>query len=218
MRIGILGSGDVGQALSFGFLQHGHTVKIASRTPDSDKLKAWQKKAGSEASTGELPEVAAWAELLVLATDWSGTENALNMAGPHYFAGKVVIDVTNPLIFEAGQEPRLERGFSDSGAEQVQRWLPEAKVVKAFNIVNNAYMVHPDFPGGPPDMFICGNDEAARKTVFKICQEFGWITTDLGQLKEARLLEPLCMLWTTYGLRTGTWNHAFKLLHTKTSE
>jgi len=213
MNIGILGSGDVGQALSFGFLQHGHTVKIGSRTPDSSALAEWQAKAGSQASTGELAEVAAWAELIVLATAWSGTENALNLAGAENTVGKIVIDVTNPLIFEEGKEPRLERGFSDSGSEQIQRWLPKAKVVKAFNIVNNAFMVHPDFPGGPPDMFICGDDATAREVVFKICQEFGWITTDLGELKEARLLEPLCMLWTTYGLRTGTWNHAFKLLH-----
>ncbi|HZF11681.1 MAG TPA: hypothetical protein VFE33_23085 [Thermoanaerobaculia bacterium] len=94
----------------------------------------------------------------------------------------------------------------------MQRWLPEARVVKAFNSVGAPHMIHPVFPGGPPDMFYCGNDEAAKKTVAEICTDFGWGTIDAGGIEGARLLEPLCILWVGYGMKTGTWNHAFKLL------
>ncbi|MGZ5428166.1 MAG: NADPH-dependent F420 reductase, partial [Thermoanaerobaculia bacterium] len=96
--------------------------------------------------------------------------------------------------------------------EQVQRWLPGARVVKVFNTVGNAHMVDPKFPGGPPDMFLCGNDEVARKTAVEICRAFGWNVIDLGGLDGARLLEPMCILWVKFGILSGSWNHAFKLL------
>jgi 8-hydroxy-5-deazaflavin:NADPH oxidoreductase len=122
------------------------------------------------------------------------------------------MDVTNPLDFSGGG-PGLALGHTDSGGEQVQRWLAEARVVKAFNIVGNAHMFRPQFPGGPPDIFICGNDEAAKKTVAQIVTEFGWPPAiDIGGIEGARLLEPLCILWVLYGSRAGSWNHAFKLL------
>jgi hypothetical protein len=85
-------------------------------------------------------------------------------------------------------------------------------VVKAFNIVGNAHMFHPNFPGGPPTMFLCGNDEGARKSVTGLLSQFGWETIDLGGIEGARLLEPMCILWVQFGIQTGTWNHAFKLL------
>jgi 8-hydroxy-5-deazaflavin:NADPH oxidoreductase len=95
----------------------------------------------------------------------------------------------------------------------VQRWLPGARVVKAFNIIGNAHMVNPTFSGGPPDMFICGNDPEAKATVSGICRDFGWPgAIDIGGIEGARLLEPLCILWVTYAIRAGGWNHAFKLL------
>ena len=103
-------------------------------------------------------------------------------------------------------------GFSDSAAEQIQRWLPDAKVVKAFNIIGHAHMVNPQFLGGPPDMFICGNDTAAKKVVGDICRAFGWNVIDIGGIQGARLLEPLAMLWITVALGTKQGNHAFKLL------
>ncbi|HEY6224599.1 MAG TPA: hypothetical protein VIW26_12505 [Gemmatimonadales bacterium] len=144
---------------------------------------------------------------------WSGTENVIRLAGPDNFAGKVVIDTTNPLDSSHGPPPRLAVGFDDSAGEQVQRWLPQARVVKAFNIVGNAFMVQPQFPGGPPDMFICGNDAAAKQTVTDICRSFGWPgALDLGGIEMARYLEPLAMVWIVYGFGTGSWNHAFKLL------
>ncbi|MDQ6831022.1 MAG: hypothetical protein M3081_19335 [Gemmatimonadota bacterium] len=124
-----------------------------------------------------------------------------------------MIDATNPLVYAEGKPPSLALGHTDSGGEQVQRWLPNARVVKAFNIVGNAHMVNPSFPGGPPDMFIAGNDASAKQTVTKILEDFGWPgSIDTGGIEGARLLEPLCILWVNYGLSHGTWNHAFKLL------
>lgn len=209
-RVGILGSGTVGQTLGGGFVGLGCEVKIGSREPE--KLAGWAKEQGAKASAGTFAEAAAFGEIVVVATLWSGTEHALQLAGSANFAGKVVIDVTNPLVFEPGKPPRLALGTNDSGGEQVQRWLPEARVVKAFNTVGAPHMIHPRFPDGPPDMFYCGNDDAAKETVKEICEAFGWGTVDAGGIEGARELEPMCILWVGYGARTGTWNHAFKLL------
>jgi predicted dinucleotide-binding enzyme len=211
-RIGILGTGDVGRALGIGFATLGHEVKIGSREPGSEKVKAVLAKIGHGATAGTLAEAASFAEVAVLATPWSGTESAVKLSGLANLAGKVVIDATNPLVFTPNAPPALALGHTDSGGEQVQRWLPRARVVKAFNIVGNAHMFKPAFPGGPPDMFICGNDADAKRVVTEILTDFGWSTIDVGGIEGARLLEPLCILWVGYGIRTGTWNHAFKLL------
>jgi len=212
MRVGILGTGDVGRALGRGFAQLGHQVKMGSREANNAKAKAWAAETGPAASTGSFAEAAQFAELAVLCTLWSGTENALRMAGAQNLTGKVLIDATNPLVFTPGAPPALALGQTDSGGEQVQRWAPQARVVKAFNIVGNAHMFKPQFPGGPPDMFICGNDGGAKTTVTGILTAFGWNTIDIGGIEGARLLEPLCILWVRYGMRTNTWDHAFKLL------
>ncbi|MBP1768740.1 MAG: putative oxidoreductase, coenzyme F420-dependent [Candidatus Aminicenantes bacterium] len=160
---------------------------------------------------GSFAEAAAFGEMAVLATLWIGTENAIKLAGPQNLAGKIVIDTTNPLDFSAGA-PRLSIGHVDSAGERVQRWLPQSKVVKAFNHVGNAHFINPRFPDGPPTMFICGNDEGAKKTMTGLLEVFGWSVIDLGGIEGSRLLEPLAMLWITYGFRTNTWSHAFKLL------
>lgn len=212
MNVGILGSGDVGQSLGTGFAALGHDVMIGSRTPESEKLKSWKKLAGVHATTGTFSEAAEFAHVAVLATIWTGTENAISLAKPENLTDKVVIDATNPLIYDAGGPPHLDLGHTDSGGEQVQRWLPKSHVVKAFNTVGHAHMVNPDFPGGPPDMFICGKNEASKETVAEICREFGWSVIDIGGIEGSRLLEPMCILWVSYGMKTGTWDHAFKLL------
>jgi len=212
MKIGVLGTGGVGQALGTGLASLGHEVKMGSREAGNDKARAWVEKTGARASQGTFADAAAFGDLAVLATLWSATENVLRLAGPKNLAGKVVIDATNPLIFTPDAPPSLALGHTDSGGEQVQRWLPESRVVKCFNIVGNAHMVHPDFPGGPPDMFLCGNDTEAKKTVSEICRAFGWPVIDIGGIEGARLLEPICILWVLYGMKTNTWNHAFKFL------
>jgi 8-hydroxy-5-deazaflavin:NADPH oxidoreductase len=210
MKIGILGSGDVARALGAGFAKHGHDIKLGTREPA--KLADWTKQHGARASAGTFAETVAFGELIVLATLWTGTKSAIDLAGgAARFAGKTVIDATNPLDLSTGA-PRLALGHTDSGGEQVQRWLEGAHVVKAFNTVGNAHMVNPDFPGGPPDMFIAGNDDGAKRTVTGVLTQFGWNTIDVGGIDGARLLEPLCILWVTYGVRHKSWNHAFKLL------
>jgi len=150
--------------------------------------------------------------LIVLATQGVPNDAALRSAGAEKFRGKVVIDATNPLDSSKGFPPGLAVAGTDSGGEQVQRLLPGTEVVKAFNTVGSAHMFRPTFPGGPPDMFICGNSDGAKKKVAGILEQFGWGVIDLGGIQASRYLEPMCMAWVLYGARTNTWNHAFKLL------
>jgi 8-hydroxy-5-deazaflavin:NADPH oxidoreductase len=218
MNIGVLGSGEVGRRLGEGFIELGHMVKIGTRNPSKGELVQWVSNHGGEegkSSAGTFVEAASFGEIIVIATSWDGTANAIEMADPKKnLAGKIVIDVTNPLDFSQGMPPKLALGHSDSAGETVQRLIPEAKVVKAFNIVGNPHFLHPNFPnGGPPTMFICGNDEQAKKEITgAILARFGWETIDIGGIEGARLLEPLAMLWILHYLRTGNGNHAFKLL------
>jgi 8-hydroxy-5-deazaflavin:NADPH oxidoreductase len=211
MRIGILGTGDVGRALGAGFATLGHRVMLGSRDADNPKIKEWIGKVGAQTSGGTFEQAATFAELAVLATAWAGTGNALRLAGPDNLAGKILIDGTNPLDFST-VPPTLALGHTDSGGEQVQRWAPSARVVKAFNIVGHAHMFRPDFSGGPPDMFFCGNDPEARHTVSRILNEFGWEAVDLGGLEQARYLEPLAMVWITHAIIAKSRDHAFKFL------
>ena len=209
VKVGVIGSGDVGKALARGFLMLGHEVKIGSRDPE--KLDDFVGSAGERASSGTFEEVAKFGDLVVLATLGGAAESAINMAGKSNFDGKVVIDATNPLDFSTGA-PRLSVGFNDSLGEQVQRLLPKARVVKAFNTVGNAHFVKPDFPNGPPTMFIAGNDEESKRLVSQICEHFGWDVSDLGGIDSSRYLEPMCMAWVAHGVHSKSWNHAFKLL------
>jgi hypothetical protein len=210
MKIGILGTGDVGRALGTGFVKHGHEVKIGSREAGNEKAETWRQKTGDKASTGTFAEAAAFGDLIVVATLWTGTENALRLAGPENFRGKTVIDTINPLDFSTGT-PKLAVSGTSAG-EEVQKWLPGAHVVKAFNTVGNAHMVDPQFPGGPPDMFIAGNDAGAKETVTGILKDFGWGVIDLGGIESSRYLEPLAMVWILHYFQTKNGNHAFKLL------
>ena len=211
MKIGILGTGDVGKALGRGFVTLGHEVMMGSREAANEKALAWAREMGPQASTGTFAEAAELGEVVVLATLGAANESALRSAGPERLRGKVVIDATNPLDFSGGR-PKLAALADGSGGEQVQRLLPDAHVVKAFNTVGNAHMFRPDFPGGPPDMFICGNDADAKKKVTEILSDFGWGTVDVGGIEGSHYLEAMCLVWVDYGIRTNTWNHAFKLL------
>jgi predicted dinucleotide-binding enzyme len=213
MKIGIIGSGVVGQQLGLGFSRLGHTVKIGTR--DGSKLSDWLKLAGKNASAGNNKDAAEFGELIVLATGWAGTENAINLSGKENFAGKIVIDVTNPLDFSKGAPPRLDASPENSGGEKVQKWLPDSKVVKAFNIINAHIMIDPHREEGDPDLFICGNDQKAKDQVKSFAEQWGWKNknvTDLGDISEAYWLEALAMLWIHYGFKNNTWIHAFKLL------
>jgi hypothetical protein len=213
MKIGILGSGDVGRSLGRGFAAKGHSVMIGSRTPGKPELAAWTKAAGAKASTGTFAEAAAHGEVLVLATHGAATEAAIDLAGTKNFAGKVVIDVTNPLDLSKGMPPGLFVGTTDSLGERIQRKLPKAKVVKAFNMVSNPTMVDPRMKDGAPDMLICGNDAGAKSAVAGLLKAFGWgEPIDVGGIDGARWLEAWVPLWVRICQSVGSWTVALRVL------
>lgn len=211
MKIGVLGSGDVAKVLAGGFLEHGHDVSIGTR--DAAKLKDWIAQ-NSRASIGSFAETARFGEVIVLAVKGSAAAAALRAAGAANLADKLVIDATNPIA-DAPPTQGVLRFFTDlneSLMEQLQREFPNARLVKAFNSVGNARMVNPHYDAGKPTMFICGNDERAKKIVADILDQFGWETADMGGVEAARAIEPLCMLWCIPGFLRNEWTHAFKLL------
>jgi len=210
VKVGVLGSGDVGKSFARAFAAVGHEVMIGSRSPE--KLAEFVAGAGAGVRSGTFEEAAKFGDLIALATLGEATSEALRVAGAENFEGKVVIDATNPLDFSTGA-PKLFIGFEDSLGEQVQRQLSGARVVKAFNTAGNTLFYQPQFPGGPPDMFICGNDDDAKKIVGQVCQAFGWGVIDIGAIDSARYLEPMCMTWVLHGIRSGSWTHAYKMLH-----
>ncbi|MGA8529723.1 MAG: NAD(P)-binding domain-containing protein [Acidobacteriaceae bacterium] len=211
MKVGILGSGTVGQALAAGFLQHGHEVMIGTREPA--KLAEWTQKHPG-ARVGESRETVAFGEIVVLAVKGTAAAKALEAAGRESLTGKTVIDTCNPIADAPPDHGVLPffTGPNESLMEQLQRDFPEARFVKAFNSVGSPNMVNPPF-AERPTMFICGNDEAAKKKVVAILDQFGWETADMGTAEAARAIEPLCMLWCILGFTKNEWTHAFKLLH-----
>ncbi|HUR51828.1 MAG TPA: NAD(P)-binding domain-containing protein [Mycobacteriales bacterium] len=195
MRIGVLGAGQVGQALAAGWARHGHETRLANR--------------GGEAG-GTYADVAQWAEVCALAVQGHAAVDVVTAVADE-LEGKVLVDATNPLDTSSGRAELFVRG-DDSLGEQLQRAAPRARVVKALNTVNNSLMVDPDLPGGPPTMFLAGDDEAAKALVTQLLHETGWDTADLGGIECSRELEQLCMAWVRIGVTSGTWGHAFKLL------
>jgi predicted dinucleotide-binding enzyme len=212
MKIGVLGSGPVGETLANGFLKHGYEVMRGSREPQ--KLSAWQQKARGKSQVGTFAEAAKFGDLVVLAVKGGAAESAIEQAGLANLQGKTVIDTTNPIAEEPPQNGVLKyfTSLSDSLLERLQRKSPKANFVKAFSCVGNAWMVNPDFGGLKPTMFICGNDEGAKSQVKALLDQFGWEPEDMGFAEAARAIEPLCMLWCIPGIRQNRWSHAFKLL------
>ena len=212
MKIGVLGSGEVGETLADGFLKHGHEVMRGSRDPA--KLADWKNDAGSKASTGTFEETARFGQLLVLTVKGAAAESVVDLAGVQNLAGKTVIDTTNP-IEESPPVHGVLRFFTDlneSLMERLQKKAPQARFVKAFSCVGNTQMVNPKLSGGPPTMFICGADPKAKSEVKGILDQFGWDVEDLGDVEAARAIEPLCMLWCIPGFLQNRWTHAYKVL------
>jgi 8-hydroxy-5-deazaflavin:NADPH oxidoreductase len=212
-RVGVLGSGEVGRRLAAGFRSRGHDVMVGSRDPSKGELQEWLAGDGAGVNPGTFAEVAAHGELIVLAVLGDAAEGAIAEAGPENFSGKVVIDAMNPLDFSGGFPPKLSISGEDSLGERVQRALPDAKVVKAFNTIGNQYFVDPSFSDGKPTMLIAGNDDDAKRTVGDVVADFGWPeAVDIGGIEGARELEAICIVWVKIGGARQAWDHGFKLL------
>jgi predicted dinucleotide-binding enzyme len=210
MRVGILGSSDVAKSLARGFLHEGHKVMLGSREPE--KLASWVQESGNSASSGTFSETAKFGELVVLAVNGAKSVEAVQMAGVDNFEGKVVIDATNPLDMSGGPPPKLIGSLGTSSGELNQKALPGAFVVKAFNTVGHAHFYKPEFAGGPPDMFLCGEDADAKEQVSRIGRAFGWNSIDVGGIGLSHYLEATAMVWIITAFTGGHWNQAFKLL------
>jgi predicted dinucleotide-binding enzyme len=211
-KIGILGSGSVGQVLADGFIKYGFEVKIGTR--DVYKLAEWKEKSGSRGSTGSFAEAARFGEIIVLAVKGDAALEALKLAGESNLEGKTIIDATNPIDNKAPENGvlRFFTSLDESLMERMQRSFNRANFVKAFNSVGNAMMVNPDYNGITPTMFICGNNSNAKAEVRAILGLFGWETEDMGAAEAARAIEPLCILWCIPGFIRNQWTHSFKLL------
>jgi hypothetical protein len=212
MKIGIIGSGDVARALGEGLAKSGHQVMIGTRDTGRKELKIWHKKNDKHKSLGSTTEAASFGEIAILAVAWHATEDVLAQIRPE-LAGKVIIDVTNPLIFKEDESPELSVGYQMSGGEIVQASLPDSHVVKALNTINHQKMVKPNYTQGIPTMFLCGNNLSAKSHTTELLVELGWQDiVDIGGIEKSRLLEPLCLLWVEYGVIRNTWNHAISIL------
>ncbi len=214
MKIGILGSGDVGQTLGAGFLKHGHEVMLGTRDPKKSEVQNWVKT-NPGAKAGTFAEAAKFGEFVVLATLGTVADYALQLAGPENPSGKTIMDACNPIA--EGKPPQngvLEffTGPNDSLAERLQTQFPKAHFVKAFNSVGAGQMVNPHYQQGTPSMFYCGDHDPAKQQVAKVITDFGWEPFDCGVLIAARAIEPLCMLWCIPGFARNQWTHAFKML------
>jgi len=213
MKIGIIGSGIVGRVLATGFLNEGHQVMLGTRNINKEDVVKW-KNGNRNGSLGSFQEAAQFGEIIVLAVAGLVVEDAINLAGKGHLSNKIIIDATNPIATVPPDNGVLKffTTLEESLMEKIQKQLPDAKIVKAFSCVGNALMYKPDFNGSIPTMFICGNDDPAKKTVTDILISFGWETEDMGKVEAARVIEPLSILWCIPGFIRNQWTHAFKLL------
>jgi 8-hydroxy-5-deazaflavin:NADPH oxidoreductase len=198
MKFGVLGTGMVGQTLGGKLVELGHEVKMGSRRAGNEKAVAWASEAGERASEGSFADAAEFGEVVVNATSGTAALEALEAAGGGNLAGKVLIDVANPLDFSQGMPPRLSVCNDDSLAEQIQRAYPDARVVKALNTINASVMVSPGALGESTNVFVSGNDDGARAQVTELLQSFGWRegqVLDLGDVSAARGTEMYLPLW-----------------------
>jgi predicted dinucleotide-binding enzyme len=215
MRYAVLGTGMVGQTLATKLVELGHQVKLGSRQAGNEKAVAWGASAGEGASEGSFADAAAFGEVVLNATAGMASLDALRAAGAENLAGKVLIDVANPLDFSKGMPPTLSVCNDDSLGEQIQRYFPDARVVKAFNAVNVSLMVDPSTLPERHSLFLCGNDEGAKAQVRELAASFGWPgedILDLGDISAARGTEMYLMLWLRLATVTDTWQVSVKVV------
>ena len=208
MKIGIIGAGNVGGVLGTRWAKLGHEVTFSTRDPQSDAIKKLLAEAGPTAKAGTLDETVKANEILLLATPWPVTKDILSKAGD--LTGKILIDATNAFL---PQLTGLEVGTTNSGGEMVSQWAAGAKVVKAFNTIGNNIMADPNINGHAALLLYCGDDEDAKKIVQTLATELGFDAQDAGPLTQARLLEPLAMLWVSLAFTRGYGREfAFKVI------
>lgn len=206
-KIAVLGSGAVGITLANGFEQLGNSVVLANRS--GHDVEGWSGKVSTYTAASKI------ADIVVLAVKGLVAEEVIQQTKANV-KNKIVIDTTNPI---AGTPPengviKYFTSLDESLMERLQTIAPDANFVKAFSSVGNAFMVNPKFKDTKPTMFICGNSPEAKDKVTRILDNFGWETQDVGGVKSARAIEPLCILWCLPGFTHNQWNHAFKLLKT----
>ncbi len=209
MKIGVIGAGNVGGTLGRLWARKGHEILFGVRDPQAASLQELLKSADGNARAANVRDAASFGELIVLATPWPATEEAIKSAGS--LAGKVLVDCTNPL---APDLSGLVIGTNNSAAEEVSRWAQGAKVVKAFNTIGAVNFENPRFGSQSASMFICGDDASAKSMVAALAAELNFDVVDTGPLIAARWLEPLAMLWIHLAFKQGLGptGHAFKLL------
>jgi 8-hydroxy-5-deazaflavin:NADPH oxidoreductase len=208
MRIGIIGTGNVGGTLGKAWAAKGHEVAFGARNPNDAKLQTLLTPTGNRPRLGSVKAAVAEAELVLLATPWGAAESALKEAGD--LRGKVVVDATNPLKPDLSG---LVLGHSTSAGEQVASWVPGARVVKSFNTIGAIHMADPRFGMQRASMFFCGDDAGAKAMVARLAGDLGFDPVDCGPLTQARLLEPLAMLWISMAYAYGAGaNIGFALL------
>jgi predicted dinucleotide-binding enzyme len=213
MKVGVIGSGTVGQSLAKAFVSEGHDVTLGTRNPDKEDILALKNE--NPSLTIDTPtQAAASSELIVLAVPGIAALESLKQAGVENFEGKILIDVTNPLAAEAPVNgvPKLFTTADESLLESIQKLLPTTKVVKALNSVGAFLMYKPALQGGKGTIFIAGNDEEAKATVTEILESFGWEAENIGKAEAARAIEPLGQLYVVRGMLNNDWAVALKLV------
>ena len=211
MRIGVLGTGMVGETLATKLVQLGHDVVMGSRTAGNEKAVAWSERFPERAGEGTFADAATHGDLVINATSGVVSLEALRTAGQQNLDGKTLLDVANPLDYSAGFPPRLAVVNDDSLGEQIQREFPAARVVKALNTMNCQVMVDPSRVPGEHDVLMAGDDAAAKDEVAQLLESFGWSAAaiiDLGGIGAARGLEAYLPLWLALmgSLGTGDFN------------
>lgn len=211
MKVGILGSAMVGQTLAKAFKSEGHNVMIGTRNTAKEDIIRFKNE--TQIAIGTFDEAAKFGELIVLCVRGTGAEEALQLAGKENISNKIIVDTTNPISDKPPVNGVLNF-FTDQNnslMEKLQSSFPQVKFVKCFNSVGSALMYKPAL-SSTPTMFICGNDDDAKKTVTDILTSFGWEAADMGKAEAARAIESLCVLWCIDGFLKNDWMHAFKLL------
>ncbi len=214
MNIAILGTGMVGNTIGTKLIQNGHQVRMGSRTANNEKAAAWVTATGSSASQGTFADAAAFGDIIFNCTKGEVAADVLQQAGAENLKGKIVIDVSNPLDFSKGMPPTLTICNTDSVGELLQRTFPETHIVKVLNTVNCKLMVNPALVAGDHDLFMCGNDPAAKEKVTALLtQEFGWKhIIDLGDIAQSRGTEMLLPLWVRLYGKFGHANFNFHVV------